>query len=234
MDYISKDEEALYAFKGVMAMLPRPWNVKRRTEALVIDFGSGNTKGSFSDTADYSRPLSTFAVPWGTKTATDRINVDRGASGDFTQTAEKFRETTLVPLIRKEFDNEAAALSRPRVYIIGGMAWALSNLTRPGTYRLKFPPVTQADIDALYARVVAPNAFASLCDANRDAQIDPDIPKVCKTFTIDNLVAGMQIMRGYAREMDFAHKHVFFFRDSLYAWPMGYLEHKVYPDAAAH
>jgi hypothetical protein len=236
IEYISKDAESIFGFTGVMSMLPKPWNVTRRTQALLIDFGSGNTKGAYSETQDYSRPLATFAVPWGTKSVTDYVDHARGATGDFTPEAEKFRESTLVPQMRAQFQNETSAMSRPRVYVIGGIIWAISNLSRPQYQhdKVKYAPVTQADIDLIYAKATAPNGYATLCGDNPDKAIDPDISAVCKTFSVNNLIAGLELVKAYAKEMDFANKKVFFFRDSLYAWPMGYLEHKIYPNMKGH
>ncbi len=226
MDFITAEQEATYAFQGLMAMLPAKYQAEREQEALVIDFGSGNTKGSFRDVSAPGAPLRTFSIDYGTKKVTDQINAARGST-PFVTAAEKFRQTTLVPEMRRAFDDVPAATSRPRVYIIGGIAWALSNLSAPQKYNQKFPRVTMGEIDSLYQLLSGPDALSAVC-TNNPAK-DPDTDNICRTFSPENLFGGMQLVKAYAGETHFESKGkcVFFFRDSLYAWPMGYLKQKV-------
>jgi hypothetical protein len=225
IDFIDENQEATYAFRGLMSMLPARYEAEREQEAMVLDFGSGNTKGSYKDITVPDQPLVTFSVNWGTKTVTDRVNKDRG-NQDFVTAAETFRESTLLPLMRQEFDNKPGATERPRIYIIGGISWALSNLSQPAN-KARFARVTQDDIDSLYDRLKAADAQTALCANNPSQAVNTDIKNICTTFSINNMISGMQLIKGYAQEMNFAHKCVYFFRDSLFAWPMGYLRHKL-------
>jgi hypothetical protein len=225
MDFITAANESSYAFEGIISMLPKNVQELRRGQALILDIGSGNTKGSYRDRNAASGPIVNFSIDWGTKKATDVINSQRG-DRDFVTYAETFRRDILIPDIRGQFDNNTVAMSRPRIYAIGGIVWAVSNLSQPRNQK-KFPPLTVADIDAVYAKATAPNAFALICSNNPDKAVNREIDAICEAFSIPNLIAGMQVLRGYAQEMNFANKNVFFFRDSQFAWPLGYLDSKL-------
>jgi hypothetical protein len=229
LQFVTPEQEATYAFQGVMAMVPAQYQAEREQEALVIDFGSGNTKGSFRDVAAPGAPLKTFSIDYGTKKVTDQINATRG-SEPFVPAAEKYRETKIVPEMRRAFDDVPTATSRPRVYIIGGIAWALSNLSAPQKYAQPFPRVTMTEINALYQRLSSPDALTSVCLDNQSK--DPDTDNICRIFSPEDLIGGMQLIKAYADETHFeaTGKCVKFFRDSLYAWPMGYLKQAVNGD----
>ncbi len=225
IDFITSNQEASHAFEGLISLLPNSVQELRRSQVLTLDIGSGNTKGSYRDRQTGASPIVNFSIDWGTKKATTVIDSQRN-DRDFASYAETFRKEILIPDVRGQFDSRTVAMARPRIYAIGGIVWAVSNLSRPGDRR-KFPPLTVADIDAVYAKVTAPNAFALTCSENPDKAINRDIEAICETFTIKNLIAGLQVLKAYGQELDFANKNVFFFRDSQFAWPLGYLEGKL-------
>lgn len=225
VDFVSDEEEPQYAFKGIMGMLPAKYQLERQSQAMVVDFGSGNTKGSYKNLERPDKPVESFSIPWGTRKATQYINDNRGDI-EFSEYSEKFRQGVLVPLMRREFTNKTYASTRPRIYLVGGIVWAVSNLSQPRSVA-SFPPMTLNDIESIYARAVSKNGFADLCVNNPDLEINKEIARVCSIFPNEQLIAGLQLLRTFAREMKFDQKSVFFFRDSQYAWPLGYLENKV-------
>jgi hypothetical protein len=119
--------------------------------------------------------------------------------------------------------------TRSRVYLIGGIAWAVTTLVQPKS-RLHYPTIYPRHFDTLYNLAVRGDARNRLCDENPSKNDNPDIGKVCQTFTIDNLIAGLEILKTFSEEMNFSQKSVFFIRDSLYAWPLGYLKAKCKDD----
>lgn len=224
IDFVSDEEEPQYAFKGIMGMLPARYQTQRQEQAMVVDFGGGNVKGSYKN-LEREGAVESFSIPWGTKTITQYLNNSRGGE-DFNFASEKFRQSVLVPLIRQEFSQKTYAATRPRIYLVGGIVWAVSNLSQPRS-TASFPTITIADIETTYARATAPNGIANLCETNPDLKVNADIARICKNFPGDQLIAGLQLLRTFASGMNFSQKKVFFFRDSQYAWPLGYLENKV-------
>lgn len=226
--FISADQEAMFAFDGVMGMIPSQWREDRKKRTVVIDIGSGNTKGSFLEITGKNRRLVTFELPWGTKTFTEKVNRDRGVDA-FASSAALLRQKAVVPDVRSALDNKQGAANRDRVYLIGGIVWALSNLTQPDS-RLRFPKIYPEHIDTLLSRASSPNAVSKLCTDNKDADRNKDIGKICNTFTVDNIVSGLNILKALSHEMNFDQRKVFFIRDSLFAWPFGYLRSRVYKE----
>ena len=92
--------------------------------------------------------------------------------------------------------------NKTRIYLIGGNAWATTTLAQPKS-KSAFPRIQAHQFDTLYKQVIQPNALNTLCAENPQRETSPDIQKVCNTFTMDNLVAGLEILRTFGQEMNF-------------------------------
>jgi hypothetical protein len=233
VDTVSVDQEATYALYGVLGMLPDNVRKMRTGQAAIIDIGSGNVKGAYQNTEAANKSVVVFGVPFGTKVATDAINKERG-SEEFRKAADTWRAKTFVPKLRTELENKQGVTNRNRVYLTGGIVWSLATLTNPDDTVRKFPPIDPKSIDAMIDRAAAPDAAATLCSDAQKTKYK-EVRKVCDTFSPAQMVAGFEILKGLSEELQFvaAKKHVFFFRDALYAWPLGYLRDKLYGDNAS-
>ena len=223
VDFISVENEAKYSFNGVLSLIPSRFRETRRRQVLLIDIGSGNTKGSYMEMSESTARLVGFGFPWGTVSVTDRINAHRG-SGDFVAAAVDWRDNAFIPEIRSAFDRKPGTVSRDRVYLIGGLPWALVTLTQPAN-KQKFPRVTVDQIERLLRDATAADAEGRLCSQNPHNKPGSETERVCNVFSINNLIAGGQILKALAQEMKLSNesKRVFFIRDSQFAWPLGYL-----------
>jgi hypothetical protein len=221
--YVTPDEEARHGFNGVLYMIPGKYRALRKTQTVVLDVGSGNTKGAYMETrADGESELISFDFTWGTKTFSDEIDKQRG-EGSFKDYSTRLRNTLLRPAIREVVDRKQGLVNHSRLYLIGGIAWTLTNLTQPQN-RQRFPRIYPAQFDTLYARTIAPNATRRLCMENPDRAVNRDVEQICNTFTTDDMTAGMDLLKTIAEEIKMKEKTVFFIRDSLYAWPLAYLK----------
>lgn len=228
IDFISAEDEAKYAFEGVIRLLPntdsRNRNLRelRRQQAILIDIGSGNTKGAYLEDGG----ITTFEIPWGTASFSNEVDKQRDARA-FKDVSADLRTGLLVPKIRDATQRKVGLRNLGRVYLIGGIAWALTNLIHPEDTH-KFPILSFHDIDTLHNRLIANDADLRVCRENAAIKINADIAQICKKFTIENLIAGTDILKALSQELHFETKDkIAFFKDSLYLWPIGYLEHKV-------
>ncbi|MFP5513986.1 MAG: hypothetical protein ACLGJC_12970 [Alphaproteobacteria bacterium] len=223
VSFVTAEEEATYGFEGVLNLIPRAFREQRRRQAVLVDVGGGNTKGAYLDLASGTPKVSTFSVPWGTNSATEDIQKSRGDK-DFATTATMWRQEQFVSRLRTVLQNRQGVTNRKRYYLIGGTPWALSTLTRPES-KLRFPRIRKADVERLYNDASAADGSARLCTGNRHRKPGSDVERVCDIFSMNNLIAGTQILAGLFQEMDMGAngKHVFFMRDSQFAWPLGYL-----------
>ena len=228
MEFITPEVEANLAFDGVVP----EW---RRSEVISIDIGSGNTKGAFL-TSDNQH--ATFSIPFGTVTFTDEVDRIKGASGF--QAAAEGAKKELTQLINNEVERKPGMQNLPRVYLAGGISWSLSTLARPCSKEYSvarkreerfdsFVPIRSEDIATFYNNVTQaqktlfePNL--SECSDERRVEVLQDIEKIRKTFSIENLIAGAEILRAFDKELGFSGKQVFFARSAKDALPIGYLK----------
>lgn len=235
VEYITPEAEAKYIFDGVVPT----W---RRSNVFQIDIGSGNTKGAYLQAAQATE-YQTFIVPLGTKTFTKEVASNQGQN-EFTKAAETTKGSVLVPQIREMVQRKPGMQSIPRVYLSGGIVWALSTLIHPCIKEQsiqtkeervsRFSRIYAEDINTFYnnvtrdrKRLFQPNLSA--CTAEQKQQVEKDIAKIQKdVFSTDNLIAGAEILRALSQELKFAEKErMFFARYAIEALPIGYLMEKI-------
>jgi hypothetical protein len=210
MDWVTPEQEVVWSFHEVLKMIPEPYRAKRKKEVVVLDIGSGYAKGGYLEKyADGKEEIISAVVPWGTQTFTDEINKSNKSQVAFHEVAEKLCQDTLFPIIHDKLSNKLGFVNSTRVYLIGGIAWATSTLVHPNDNG-PFPVMNVKDFDTLHNQAISPNAAANL-------------DKVRNAFSPDNIVAGLKILKAFSEEMGFKDKKMFFIRDSLYAWPLGYI-----------
>lgn len=233
MDFVAADDEAKYGFNGVLGLFPAQYREELRRHALVIDIGSGNTKGAYLDVSGDGERLAGFSVPWGTVSATNQIDANRG-SGAFLPAAVDWRDNAFLPELRSALDGSPGARDRDFILLIGGMPWALVTLTQPDAAQNTIPSVDVDNIEGLLRDASAPDAEARLCSANPHNTPGSDVARVCTVFSTNNLVAGAHILTAFAQELAFGSdkKQVYFFRASQFAWPLDYLRSRLSGDGA--
>nr|WP_238553617.1 protein kinase [Fortiea contorta] len=236
VEFISAEEEANFVFSGVVP----EW---RRKEVVMIDIGSGNTKGAYQKSTKQGEDI-TFSIPLGTKTFTKEISNSQG-NADFTKAAENTKLKVLVPQIRDVLQRKPGIQNSPRVYLAGGISWALYTLTRPcqreqiienlrDEKAARFGEISPEDINTFYFNATRDQKtlFApdlSRCTAEQREQIQKDIEKIrTDVFSADNLIAGAEILRALSSELKFSRKErIFFARYAIKALPIGYLRQKL-------
>lgn len=233
MEFITPEQEANMAFDGVVPQ----W---RLNEVTLIDIGSGNTKGTYLDS---NGKHIAFSIPFGTVTFTDEIEASKG-NFDFVKAAEKGKQERLIPLIFSEVQRKPGMQTIPRVYLSGGISWALFTLIRPcqKVYMTtkksqerfdSFAPITSEDINTFYFNATRDSKILfspdlSDCSAERKEEVEKEIAKIQKdTFTKENLIAGAEILRAFNEKLGFSNKQVFFVRSAQDALPIGYIKQKL-------
>jgi hypothetical protein len=239
IEFISAEKEISYEFHGIVP--PRRFN-----QVVLIDIGSGNTKGAYIEGSVKSSDLKTFDLPWGTKTWTNLINVTR-ADGDFGLAADVLGQEKLLPAIKQITQKNPELNSLRRVYLAGGITWAMCKLLHPYEQG-SWVKLDVSDIDSFYERAKNdPNSLFSpdldqppkdltgkeLEDARKKAE--EDIREVSDVFSKDQLAAGAQILKGLKDAMGFDKKDAIFFagEKALYAWDLGYIIEKITPVTAS-
>lgn len=228
MKFISVADEAKFVFDGVVP-------AHRRQQVITVDIGSGNTKGAFLNGKEYQ----TYGIPVGTADFSKKVDEKRGDQS-FIVEAEKQKKELIVPQIRQTTRLTPALANASRIYLAGGIAWALATLTHPcdqdQTIDTKeervasFTRLRAEDINTFYINATrnAKTLFQpnlSACPPEQRQRAEKDIASMQKkTFSGNDLIAGAEILRALSAELKFAEKDsIFFARYGIDALPIGYL-----------
>jgi hypothetical protein len=229
IEYPTAEKESDLLLRGIVPLL-------RLSQVVVLDIGSGNSRGAYVDKLRPDLSFSNFDIPWGTKTCASEINRIR-RDGDFLVAADAFRLDTLGPEVRKQIERAPGMRTLKRVYLVGGIAWAMATLLHPYDQEGSWVKISPRDIDTFYAKATtSPGAFLHPdltnpppgMSANNVAKANDELAKIVKVFSEDQLMAGALILKTFMDEMHFEEKDAIFFRrDALYAWPRGYILEKI-------
>lgn len=204
--------------------------------SVLIDVGSGNTKGGYQlmrqvavGAAGYD--YVSWGIPKGTVTFTNEVSKAAGESADyktFASRASAMSNDSLRAPLRSEVARKPGLLNRRKVYLSGGIVWAMATLLHPEN-QLSFTPLTVDDINNFYNRVIAnPEALlepdlSRIANATIRQEAEREIESVRNTFTPKNLIAGAEILRAVALEMNLTSKRMYFARYGHLAWILSYV-----------
>lgn len=249
MTFLTVDDEVAYAISGTVPKYTRVYvgkgkrrRVRRfdnRGRSIFIDVGSGNTKGGYQERISPAGPpeyrFVSFGVPFGTKTLADKVGkVMPGDLNNFefgTATRSLYRETFGEPL-RLALDAKPGLVNRPRIYLTGGIVWALATLIHPDDRRA-YVPLTPADIERFYDDAVQnPNKLynpdLSRLDSQTREKAESDINAIQSTFSTKQLIAGAQILKSLSNDLMIAQnrREMRFVRSGYIAWILRYVNLK--------
>ena len=120
--YVDAHDEAKFAFQELVP--PKEW-----TESVLIDIGSHNIKGG-----GYARKdiFLDFSVNTGVSMFEKKVTEARDKDKEtFAEAAGRLRKTEVEAPLQKDLAEASQLKSRPKVYLLGGLPWALATYTRP-------------------------------------------------------------------------------------------------------
>ena len=213
----------------------RPGN--ERYAAMLIDIGSGNTKGGYQQSA--SAPAGglppeefvTMGIPYGTVTFTNEATRYRKAEGDlkeFALDARLLGPKILNEPLNKEIAKRPGLAARERLYLTGGIVWAMATLLYPENRRA-FTPLTAEDIERFHYltrsdvnSLLNPD-LSFITDQTRRLTAQKEIDSVKAAFTPKNLIAGAEILNAVSTEFKLQDKKIWFARFGHLSWILSYV-----------
>lgn len=216
MTFITPAEEVRATIRGSLA------DPADRERGLVVDVGSGNTKGGFLDAAG----VVDFSVPFGSVTYENKVAAEaKGSNQPFAQAADRLRPATLDAEFSRQIAAHPEIRRRAVVYLSGGAAYAMVSLMKPEAVRASRVEFTAGDIQE-YARLVraTPPQFPPLdriADPAARSEAEKEVRNVFDVFTPTNLIAGAEILESLASTLELEGKSLRFDRDSLFALSRG-------------
>ncbi|MEP7339049.1 MAG: hypothetical protein ABI977_15040 [Acidobacteriota bacterium] len=247
MSFLDVETEVQLSIVGTIPQRYRTRNggwADNRGISMLLDVGSGNTKGGYqtirqmpTGTADYD--YVTVSIPKGTVTFTNEINQAVGDAADLTAFARKAKELSPASVraaLRKEMERKPGLYNRQRVYLTGGIVWAMMTLLHPEDRRT-FVPVTGEDIDSFYRMVTGdPQGLQKLLNPNLSRRIqnrqvrleaEKEIESVRNAFSPNNLIAGAEILKAANTDFALSGKRIRFARYGYLSWILSYVRLQV-------
>lgn len=205
-------------------------------EAILYDQGSGDTKAiAFGDrrVGNHGWYVSQ-QYRGGTVTFAARIDqAAQAAKIPFTTQLRQYRPTLEQQLTDVADQNPTIQHNRQRVYLTGGIVWAMASVLHPEQVHEPMVRLDPADfdrfLDLLYQ---TPDAFP-IVDLTRiennkqRAAAEKELNRVRDVFTLKQLLAGTELLRAAAKANRFHAKELSFARNGVFAWVLG----KVQEDA---
>lgn len=249
MAFINVDEEVKLTIAG---LVPEKYS----QISLLMDIGSGNTKGGYrvQQTASVQKNKSlvpdpklhepkddtfvTVSVPYGTVTLSKAIGtINKQDAKSYAEQADKIATELIEIPLREQKQRKAGLVNRQKVYLSGGIVWAMATLMHPGNRR-NFVKLMPQDINSFYQMIVDnPTALLnqnlskffntkSRVGLKNMKEAEQDLQKIKDTFTQENLIAGAKILQSLSSEFEFQNKQIYFARQGYIAWIFSYIADK--------
>jgi hypothetical protein len=202
---------------SIVGTIPRRYQDRatwfdNRGMSVLIDIGNGNTKGGYQQIRmlpkgkpDYV--FFTFGIPQGTFTFTDEVVQAAGSGADLRKFALQARilsDKSVREPLQQELEKRPGLVNRKKVYLSGGIVWAMVTLLYPQNRQL-LVPITAEDINVFYARAINDPqgllrpSLSKIRGRQTRMETEKELAAVRSTFTPENLVAGAEILRIVAR-----------------------------------
>ncbi len=208
-------------------------------KAVLVDIGSGNVKLGYHTPRrglSVARDYSVNAPIEGTVAyvRTIRAEVDRLKTrgwGAFCEAAARLRRPNVELKVAEAFPRMAGLENRSRIYLSGGVVWAIATLTNPGGVVSEDPviPMNLADVRRfnreLQDRGEIPRPdLTKLAEGARD-RAGEEVQSVLDKFTTEDLLAGSEILLAIADALHWEslNKEVYFTRSGIVAWIVGFV-----------
>jgi hypothetical protein len=183
-----------------------------RGMSVLIDVGNWDIKGGYQQIRmlpvgkpDYM--FYTFGIPKGTITFTNEIEEQSGKGADltrFTQQALLLSDKSILEALKTELGKRPGLVNRKKVYLSGGIVWAMVTLLFPEN-RQSLVPIKATDINDFYNRAINDPqgllrpSLAQVRIKRTRIEAEKELEEVRNTFTSENLIAGAEILRTIAK-----------------------------------
>jgi hypothetical protein len=190
---------------------------------ILLDIGSGNTKGGYQEGNSEDDQFVTMTLPHGTVSFTDEIAKRSLTSDNFSQQAEKLRAEILLPAFRQELGRKPGLINRRHVYLSGGIVWAMVTLLHPANREANVN-ITADDVKTFTQRALSGDetllnpTLSGIQDPKTRQEAEEDVQRVKESFSPQNLIAGAELLQAAYSEFKLADKEVYFSRYNSMGW----------------
>jgi hypothetical protein len=243
IDFMDVARECRLVFRGIVP--PRRMGLN---QVVVLDIGSGNSKGAYLTRNIAPLEFETFSVPLGTALLAKKVNEKRKPDEAFLPMAMAAVAEQVLPSLQNQARTKPGMQNCSRVYLAGGLPYVMTTLLHPDRIGVKdkedrtgkkdsdWTELSPEDISSFYTRATTNptellhqdlNTVKGITAENRP-KADKEIANASKIFNQDEITAGAILLKTFMEEMHVdGNKKIFFSRAALYAWPQGYVTEKL-------
>lgn len=222
LDVIDAKKEAQLSFMAIVSK--KEWD-----ETLLIDIGSGNTKGGGFE----NKVFIDIEVKMGTQSYAEYVSKTKAPAQPFSDAVQQLAATNVAEPLRKEAEQTRTLQNRKVVQLLGGIVWVMATYTHPDKQLEHRSELVGADVAAFWSllqirdraerRAQIVNKVKKAGDDKVAKAVEKDLDDIHKIFTDDELMAGAQILLAVDRQYRLEGKKIEFFRLGQYAWLLGFI-----------
>ena len=218
---ITTEKESKFLFKNGVP-------TKFQEEALLLDIGSGNTKGGFIEKKNGVNGFSNLNMNLGTVSLSEVLNKHNKLLNfnDFVTATDNYY-STLSQDIKNIFEAKNGCFDKKKVYISGGSIWAFYTLFYEDDSRRNFLEFNPSDV-LLYDEDIRHNfdKYVVLAKKNKE------VARVLKTFTRENLIVSNSILKAtLANIRNINSKKMYFAKQPEVSWVVTYISDELTKEA---
>ncbi len=229
MEFVNVEEEVMFSINGLVSPASLP-------SSILVDIGSGNTKFGYHTAEGEEEPdtnnLIYGGIRFGTGSFARDISKLAAGGGDFTALSSANAAQRIRPQLEDEVSRKPGFQNRTKVYLSGGIVWAMTTLLHPDEVTAPYASLDSKDIETFYALVRRNFATPTkMFEADLNAITDPatrkaaetEIKRVSNAFNIQEMTAGSEILKAVSESFKFEGKKIVVIRSSHVAWIYDYV-----------
>jgi hypothetical protein len=199
--------------------------VDNRNTSMLIHIGGASTQGGYemlkyspSDTPAFD--FVAMSIPHGVVSYANEISGIVGPSATPFAFAREVKASGAVNFrqaLHKEMDTKPSLLHRKRVYITGNLAWAMATLMYPDNrdiyVTISYDSIIQfADKISRVPKDLVYQDLSYIRDRKLRQEVQQEIEQIKATFVPQQLMAGAEMLKAMAEELQWKEKKIMFAR----------------------
>ncbi len=210
--------------------------IDNRNTSVLIDIGSVGAQGGY-ELLKYSQSTSpafdfvAMSFPQGAVTFANDIIRTVGETNElsnFTRQVKSSGAISFRQALRREIESKPGIVHRKRVFLTGGIVWAMATLLYPED-RQAFIPLTIENISEFAEKasrstreLTNPN-LAFIRDRKTRQDIEQEMEAIRNTYSPRQLIAGAELLKAAAEELRWQDKKIWFARLGHFGCILSYI-----------
>lgn len=214
IDYLTPEVEARLVHLGTI-------HKDDRNGSIIIDVGSGNTKGGYFDKDTNFTP---FDFSWGTGKIKTEINKKQASSIlEYSILVNELISKIKVNDLNTTLNQKPIIRNQPLVIMGGGISWVIATLMRPQNINKAFIELSVGDVREFKKNILT--NYNNFIDDSRakDMIALNEFTKVKRHFDQESMIAGASLVEAIMGNLDMGKPSKKFYFARYSGWLTGYL-----------